>query len=73
MKIKLIDEWRDVIKKAWSVRLIIAAALMSGIEVALPLFSDSFPRGIFSILSFFSTAGAVLARVYSQKAFRGDE
>lgn len=73
MKIKLIDEWREVLKKAWSIRFIIITAILNGAEVVLPLFSDSFPRGIFSILSFFSVSGAFLARILAQKEPHGDE
>ncbi len=34
---RLVDNWRRVLARAWSVRLIVLAALLSGIEGALPL------------------------------------
>jgi len=64
---KLIWNWRDVLRKAWSLRLMLLAAVLSGIEVALPFFASEFPRGIFAVLSFLSVASAFVARLIAQK------
>lgn len=69
---KLVPEWKRVVKKAWSIRLGVIAAIFSGVEVILPLFADSFPRHIFAVLSFFAVVGAVVARVVLQKELSGD-
>ena len=66
----LVENWRDVLKKAWSVRLIVLAAILSGIEAVLPMFETSFPNGVFVAASGFVTAGALLARVIAQKEFQ---
>lgn len=66
---KLITNWRHIIRKAWSIRLLVLAALLSGAEIALPLFADSVPRGPFAVLSFLSTAAAFVARLVAQKEF----
>ena len=63
----LINDWKTVLRKAWSVKLIIIAALLSGIEAVLPFFEANVPQGIFAALSGFVTAGALLARVVAQK------
>ena len=63
----LVENWRDVLTKAWSVRLIALAAILSGIEAVLPMFETSFPKGVFAAASGFVTAGALLARVIAQK------
>jgi hypothetical protein len=34
---KLLANWRDVLRRAWSIRLTIPAARFSRLEVALPL------------------------------------
>jgi hypothetical protein len=34
---KLVANWRAVLRCAWSIRLMILAGLLSGVEVALPL------------------------------------
>lgn len=67
---KLIPDWKEVLKKAWSVRLIILAGLLSGLEVVLPMFSTTIPRGVFSVLSFLTVASALVARVMMQKSLR---
>ena len=61
------SDWKHIIKKAWSVRLMIAAALLSGVEVALPFFSESVPRGVFAALSFVVVGAAFVARLVAQK------
>lgn len=63
----LIDNWRDVLKKAWSMRLMVLAAILSGAEIVLPLFYEAIPRGSFAVLSFCTVAGAFIARLVAQK------
>lgn len=58
--------WKQILQKAWSVRLIVLAGLLSGLEAVLPMFADSFPKGIFAAASGFVSAGALLARVVAQ-------
>jgi hypothetical protein len=64
---KLIWNWREVLRKAWSVRLMLLAAILSGVEIVLPFFSEAIPRGLFSVLSFLTVAGAFVARLLAQK------
>ncbi len=66
---KLITDWKRIIKKAWSIRLLVIAGLLSGTEMILPLFVESFPRGLFAVLSFIFTAAAFVARIVAQKEF----
>jgi len=65
--LKLASDWKLIAKKAWSFRLGILAALLSGAEIILPLFVDAFPRHIFAILSFITVMSAVFARLVAQK------
>lgn len=69
----IIQDWKRVLRKAWSLRLMFLAALMSGIEIALPFFSEVFPRGVFAGLSFASVSGAFVARFVAQKDLHGNE
>lgn len=66
---KLVANWREVLRYAWSIRLMIAAGLFSGLEIALPLFQDVFPldRGIFAGLSLLFTAAAFVTRLVAQQ------
>lgn len=64
---KLVENWRDLLKKAWSLRLMFLAAILSGVEVVLPFLSEALPRGLFAVLSFLTVAGAFVARLVAQK------
>ncbi|PSJ60735.1 hypothetical protein [Pseudaminobacter soli (ex Li et al. 2025)] len=71
---RLAPNWRAVLRHAWSVRLIALAALLSGLEVALP-FLDGFlpiPTGVFAGLSALTTAAAFIARLVAQSKISGD-
>ena len=61
------SQWKNVVRKAWSIRFMLLAGLLSGVEVVLPLFVDSFPRGLFAALSAFFTGAAFVARIVVQK------
>ena len=63
----LIHNWKQILKKAWSVRLMLLAGILSGVEIALPLFADALPRGTFAALSGLSVAAAFVARLMAQK------
>ena len=43
------------------------AGVLSAIEVILPFFQDSFPRGLFATLSGVSVGAAFIARLVAQK------
>jgi hypothetical protein len=64
---KLYNNWKDIVKKAWSVKFILLAGLLSATEVILPLFFDYFDRGTFAILSFIAVSGAFISRIVAQK------
>jgi len=63
----LYDDWKVILKKAWSIRFMILAGVLSAIEVILPFFEDRFPRGIFAALSGFAVGAAFVARLVAQK------
>ena len=60
-------DWKAIVKKAWSIRLMLLAGLLSAVEVVLPFFSDAMPRGVFAALSGLSVGGAFVARLVAQK------
>lgn len=65
----LLPNWRDVLRRAWSVRLMILAGILSGLEVALP-FTEGWlpvPVGVFAALSAVMTCIAFIARLVAQK------
>ena len=66
-QVSLLPDWKDILKKAWSVRLMVLAGFLSGLEVVLPLVVHAIPQGIFGVLSFVVTSTALMARVVAQK------
>jgi hypothetical protein len=68
----LINDWRRVLRRAWSVRLMVAAAVLSAAEVALPFMGGVIPPGILAALSALATAGAFVARIYAQRDFEDE-
>ena len=65
-KICLLDDWRKIARRAWSVRLSIVAAIFTAAEVVVPLFGDVLPRGVFVLLAFSASIGATVARIVAQ-------
>ena len=61
------DDWRDVVKKAWSVKFMVLAFALTMAEVMLPFFSDDVPPRMFAVLSGLAVAGAFVARLVAQK------
>lgn len=72
MGLKLVSNWLKIIRYAWSVRLIVLAGLLSGLEIALPVIDQIIfiPRGLFAGLSFFATCAAFYARIVAQSKLR---
>jgi hypothetical protein len=64
---KLNDNWRQIVKKAWSIRLMVLAGLLSAAEIVLPLFMYDMPRSVFAALSAIAVAGAFVSRLIVQK------
>ncbi len=65
----LIDNWWQVLKRAWSIRWIVLAGFLSGLEVFLPLIDGYWdvPRGVFAALSAVATCAAFISRILVQK------
>lgn len=64
---KFYDNWREILRRSWSLRFIILAGLLSACEVILPIFSEDIPKNTFAILSFFFVSAAFVARLVVQK------
>ena len=69
-KLSLLDDWRRVARRAWSIRLSVVAAIFTAAEVVVPLFGDVLldvmPRGAFVLLAFAASIGAAIARLVAQ-------
>ena len=66
-RVSLYPNWKVILRKAWSVRLMALAFLFTCAEVILPFFSESFPPRTFAVLSGLAVAGAFVSRLVAQK------
>lgn len=66
---KLVSDWRWVLRYAWSIRLLIAAGILTGLEAVLPYLADTslISDRWFRLLMFVVTIAAFMARIISQK------
>lgn len=63
----LSENWPTLLRKAWSVRFMVLAFLLTMAEVMLPFFSDAVHPRTFAILSGLAVAGAFVSRLVAQK------
>ena len=66
----LIDDWRYVLRRAWSIRLILIAGLLSGCETVLAAFGHEWlplPRWASALLVTTVVMGALVARLLAQR------
>jgi hypothetical protein len=70
---KLLTNWKHLLRKAWSIRLMLIAGVLTGLEAILPLWVDSMPRGAFSVSSMAVITLAMIARVVAQSGLDKDE
>lgn len=66
---KLDARWRDILRRAWSVRLLAVAAVLSALEALLTLYPDvlPLPRGALAVLVPAVIAAAFVARLVAQQ------
>lgn len=68
MNVQLYDNWRDIVKRAWSVRFMALAFIFSVLEVMLPFFQHDFAEPkTFAVLSGLSVGAAFISRLVAQK------
>lgn len=68
-EMKLANDWKKVIKRAWSIRWMVIAGLLTGLEAILPYVTESIPRGVMAILSFVAIGGGFISRIVVQKNY----
>lgn len=64
--LRLLPDWQRILRRAWSIRFSLLAAAFTAAEVAVPLFGNDLPRGIFVFLAFAASLCATVARVVAQ-------
>lgn len=71
---KIVSNWQRVVKHAWSIRLIIVAGVLTGLETlvpGLPAYLDISPR-LFAAINFAVVSAAFVARLVAQKKVSED-
>lgn len=63
---KLLPEWRRIIRRAWSVRLALLSALLGAIEIGVQLLAASQPTPWFATASALTSFAAAIARIVAQ-------
>lgn len=61
------SNWREILRRSWSLRFILIAGVLSGCEVVLPMLGDWFAPGTFAVLMFAFTTAAFIARLVAQR------
>lgn len=70
---KLIPEWRRVIKKAWVVKFNIAAALFGAAEVVVAIWKPAgMPNGVFAGIAAVISICSNVVRVLAQQEISGE-
>lgn len=64
----LIDNWQEILKKAWSVKFNIAATLFGAAEVVVAMVQPaSIPHGVFAGIAALISIGANVSRIMAQR------
>lgn len=70
MNITLVEDWDKILKRAWSVKFNILAALLGAAEVAVALIQPaSIPHGLFAGFAAGVSLAANAARIMAQQEF----
>lgn len=68
MNVSLVEDWKTIVKKAWSLKLNALALALGALEVWVGMVKpDGVPPMLFASLSSLVTIGAMGARVLAQK------
>ena len=64
----LLPDWKDILKRAWSVKFLTASAAISAVETLLQISGNTlFPPAVASAVTGLLAAVGILARVLAQK------
>ena len=67
MKPRLLPDWKDILKRAWSVRLMLLAFVATLAEALWPVFAPGFDFRFAGVVSAVLIAAAFVARLMAQR------
>lgn len=60
------DNWRELLRKSWTIRWQAAAMVLDTAQMVLPMFTDNFRPAPFAGLLFVIALGGIVARLLAQ-------
>lgn len=69
---KMISDWRKMLRRAWSVRMALIAGFFSAASGVAPYFQSMIDPLVFALLASFFAFGAVIARVIAQPDLKNE-
>lgn len=63
---KLYDNWKTIVKEAWSLKFLLIALVLECASVIIPFYTDKIPREIFTPLIIICILGSGISRVVYQ-------
>jgi len=72
MKFELVEDWKSVLKKAWSIKLAAIAGFFATAEAVLPLFTDVVPPKTMALMAALAAAGSAITRIFYQPKMHDD-
>jgi uncharacterized membrane protein HdeD (DUF308 family) len=63
---KLYDNWRTILKKAWSLKFLLIALVLECASVILPFYTDVISRQTFTALIIVCIIGSGISRIVYQ-------
>lgn len=70
---KLIPDWHKVLRKAWSIRLMLIAGALTTAEAIMPSLDGFLPDRALTIVSGLVIGAAFVARLIAQDGVSGDK
>ena len=71
-KLELIEDWRAVLTRAWSMKFSILAAVLGGLEVGVQFVQPAgIPGGVFAGIASVVSMSAAIARLVAQRELSG--
>jgi hypothetical protein len=69
---QLLDDWKAILTRAWSMRFMLLASLFGALELALPAFEGLMPPKVFAVASLTFTFLAAISRLVAQPSLHPD-
>lgn len=63
---RLYDNWKTIVKEAWSLKFLLIALLLECASVLLPFYTDKIPREVFTPLIIIAIFGSGISRIIYQ-------